>query len=209
MVNFRPQKEDPHRVCLTVGGNRIDYLYDNSTSTCKLITANTHWNSVISTKGAHYMTTDVKYFYLKTPIKDYEYTQITLAYIPDEIISKYNLCAIARNGKVSVEIRKGMYSPPQADLLSHKQLVNHLDGYGYAPIKFTNGLWKHCENQLTFTLAVDDFGVKYVNKSHTNHLISALEYLYEVTKNWTGSLYVGLTLKWKYAKGHIDMSIPG
>ena len=119
MVNFRPQKEDPHRVCLTVGGNRIDYLYDNSTSTCKLITANTHWNSVISTKGAHYMTTDVKYFYLKTPLEDYEYMQITLAEIPDEIIAKYNLCAIACNGKVSAGIKKGMYVSPEDGLLSH------------------------------------------------------------------------------------------
>ena len=89
--------------------------------------------------------------------------KIALADISDKIIAKYNLCSITCNRKVSVDIRKGVYGLPQADLLTHKRLVKHLDGYSYAPVNFTNQLWKHCDNQLTFTLVIDNFGVKYVD----------------------------------------------
>ena len=50
VVNFRPEKEDPHCARLTVSGNRINYPYDKSTPTCNLITSKTHWNSVILTE---------------------------------------------------------------------------------------------------------------------------------------------------------------
>ena len=113
--------------------------------------------------GSRYTTDDVKYFFLNKPLEGYKYMQIALADIPDKIIDKYNLRDIPRNGKIAVKIRNGMYRLPQAGLLSHKQLVTQINGYGYAPVKFTNGMWKNCDHQLTFTLVVGDFGVKCVN----------------------------------------------
>ena len=102
-----------------------------------------------------------------------------------------------------------MYSLLQAILLVHKRLVNYLDGYSYAPIKFTNGLWKHCNNQLTLTLVVDYFGVKCIDRYHAKYLISALKDLYKVTNDWTISIYVSLTLDCQYDKGHVNVSMPG
>jgi hypothetical protein len=43
---------------------------------------------------------------------------------------------------------------------------------------------------------VDDFGVQYVGKEHAQHLINALEKDYKVSKDWSGGLYCGITMKW-------------
>jgi hypothetical protein len=76
--------------------------------------------------------------------------------------------------------------------------------------KFTPGLWRHVTCPIHFTLFVDDFGVQYyVGKEHAQHLIDALETYYTVSKDWTGGLYCGITLKWDYSNKHVDLSIPG
>ena len=55
-----------------------------------------------------------------------------------------------------------------------------------------------------FTLAVDDFGVKYFRWKKADHLINAIKNNYTVTKYWAGSLYCGISLKWDYVAKHID-----
>ena len=44
-------------------------------------------------------------------------------------------------------------------------------------------------------LVVDDFGIKYIGRQHTDHLIGVLKEFYE---DWGGSLYCGITLDWHY-----------
>jgi hypothetical protein len=56
---------------------------------------------------------------------------------------------------------------------------------------------------------VDDFGVQYMEQEHSHHLIDALENEYIVSKDWTGGLYCGITLKWDYANTRVDLSMPG
>ena len=52
VVDYRPQKEDPNRVRITVGGNLIDYPGELTTRTADLTTAKLLWNSTLSTPGA-------------------------------------------------------------------------------------------------------------------------------------------------------------
>jgi hypothetical protein len=59
-------------------------------------------------------------------------------------------------------------------------------------------MWKHTTRDVTFCLVVDDFGVKYTDKADATHLIDTLRYLYEVTADWMGSLYMGPNLDWDY-----------
>jgi hypothetical protein len=59
VVEMRPNKEEIHRVRLTVGGNLIRYGGDVSTRSAYLTTSKCLWNSVISTPGAKYMCLDV------------------------------------------------------------------------------------------------------------------------------------------------------
>ena len=46
-------------------------------------------------------------------------------------------------------------------------------------------------------------------REHAEHLLAALHTQYEVTTNWTGSTYLGITLKWDYINRTCDLSTPG
>jgi len=46
VVDFRPQKDDPHRIRITAGGNLINYPGELSTRTADLTTSKLMWNSV-------------------------------------------------------------------------------------------------------------------------------------------------------------------
>jgi hypothetical protein len=52
VVDYRPQKDDPNRVRITVGGNLINYPGELTTRTANLTTAKILWNSIISTPSA-------------------------------------------------------------------------------------------------------------------------------------------------------------
>ena len=40
------------------------------------------------------------------------------------------------------------------------------------------------------------------------HLINALQEKYEITQDWSGSIYSGITQNWDYKSGILDISIP-
>jgi hypothetical protein len=69
-------------------------------------------------------------------------------------------------------------------------------------------LWKHDSRPISFTLVVDDFGVKYVGREHIDHLINALKQAYDLHVDWEGSFMLGMSLKWNYNKRHVDLSMP-
>eukprot|EP00804_Cyclotella_cryptica_P019220 CCRYP_006117-RA/>CCRYP_006117-RA protein AED:0.10 eAED:0.09 QI:0/0/0/1/0/0/4/0/1232 len=109
VANYRPEKEDPYRIRLTVGGNRITYPGDCGTPTADMLTTKILLNSVISTKGARFMTIDIKDFYLNTPMVRPEYMRLKLSDIPDHIIKLYKLDKlVTTDGYVYVLIQKGM-----------------------------------------------------------------------------------------------------
>ena len=95
--------------------------------------------------------------------------------------------------------KKGMYGLPQTGQLANNQLIATIAKYRYRRSKFTPGLWKHDTPPIQFVLVVDDFGIKFVGKQHADHLLSALKIHYkDVSVNWDGDLYCGITLKWNY-----------
>jgi hypothetical protein len=93
-------------------------------------------------------------------------------------------------------------------IIANQRLEKHLAKYGYKPTYLTPGLWRYESRPITFSLVVDDFGVKYVGNEHARHLITALEDLYTVSSDWTGSLYYGLTLDWDYKNCTVHLSMP-
>ncbi len=70
-------------------------------------------------------------------------------------------------------------------------------------------MWYHETCPITFTLVVDDFGVKYVNKDNADHLIASIKKDYLLTKDWLGNLYCGIQLNGDYAGRTVDISMPG
>ena len=104
---------------------------------------------------------------------------------------------------VYVEVRRGMYSFPQAGLLVQKILEKCLGVHGYTQSKYTPGYWSH------ETRPVDDFGSKYVGKEHADHLIAVLKEHYELTEDCGGTKYCRITLDCDYEKREVHMSMPG
>jgi hypothetical protein len=92
--------------------------------------------------------------------------KMMLSHFPDEIVKKYNLNALAIDGWVCIEIRKGVYGLKQAGILANQLLQTRLAPFGYYPARHTPGLWLHKTRPISFMLVVDDFAVKYVVKQH-------------------------------------------
>jgi hypothetical protein len=166
VCDYKPHKKEKERVRLTVGGDRLDYSGDVATSTVDITTFKILTNSTLSTEDAVMMMMDIKNYYLGTPLPRFEYMKMLLARFPEEIVQKYNLNALAVDGWVYIEIRKGMYGLKQAGLLSNQLLQTRLSPFGYYPARHTPGLWLHKTRPISFTLVVDDFAVKYVGKHH-------------------------------------------
>ena len=210
VCNYRPEKADPHRVRITVGGNRINYPGDCGTPTADLLLVKLLLNSVISTPGAKFMTMDISNFYLMTPLKRKEYIRLRLADMPDDVIKHYQLTDKAtKDGYVYVAVKRGMYGLPQSGILAQQLLEQRLNKHGYFQSNNTPGLWTHEWRPICFTLVVDDFGVKYEGKEHAEHLASVIQENYDLTKDWEGKKYIGLTLDWDYARREVHLSMPG
>jgi hypothetical protein len=82
VATIRPQKAETHRVCLTFGGNRLDYPGNTSTPTASQTTTKVLINSTISTDDARFGCIDLKDFYLGTPMTRYKYMRLHLDIIP-------------------------------------------------------------------------------------------------------------------------------
>jgi hypothetical protein len=102
-----------------------------------------------------------------------------------------------------------MYGLKQAGLLANQLLQTGMAPFGYYPSRHTPVLWLHKTRPISFTLVVDDFSVKYVDKHHAEHLRNALLRTYELTTDWTATVYSGMTLKWDYNKRICHISMPG
>jgi hypothetical protein len=175
VLDHRPQKEDPYLIWVTAGGNLIKCEGELSVRTADITTAKLQWNSVISTKDARYMCLDLSLFYLTANLNYYEYMKIPLNLFPQWIIDQYDLNMHAVDGMVHIEMSKAEYGLPQAGILTNKKLRRELEPHGYLEHKNMPGLWYHKTRPVSFTLVVDDFGMKYVGKEHVNHLISCLK----------------------------------
>jgi hypothetical protein len=181
-----------------VGGDRLDYSGDVATSTADITTFKILINSTLSTKDAAMMMMDIKNYYISTPLPRFEYMKMLLSRFPEEIVQKSNLNALAVDGWVYIEIRKGIYGLKYAGLLANQLLQTRLAQFGYYLARHTPGLWLHKTRPICFTLLVEDSAVKYVGKQHAEHLRKALL-----------RTYSGMTLKWDYKNRTCNISMPG
>ena len=82
--------------------------------------------------------------------------------------------------------------------MANKLLKQRLAKHGYNKLKHTPGLFKHGTRPISFTLVVDDFGIKYEGAEHLKHLLDILKSFYNVEVDMIGGLYCGITLDWNY-----------
>jgi hypothetical protein len=191
-----------------VGGNLILYPSDCGTPTIDLLTVKLLLNSVMSNPGIKFMTIDIKDFYLITPIDQFEYMKLKLSDLPEDFVDQYQLELKGdKSGQVYVEARKEMYGLPQAGLLAQQLLEERLNKKGYSQSTLVPRLWTHKWRPITFTLCVDNFGVKYTGKEHADHLMAILEENYTISHNWSGSRYLRMYIDWDYASNEVYLSM--
>ena len=210
VCNYREEKIDPYRARLVVGGDRINYPGEVGTPTADLLTVKLLLNSIVSTPGAKFFTVDIKNFYLMTPLPRHEFLRLKLADMPDNVIEHYELNKIATaDGSIYVRVKRGMYGLPQSGILAQELLEKRLGEDGYYQSNFTPGLWLHESRPISFSLCVDDFGVKYVGEEHKQHLLACLKKNYEITVEDEGTRYLGMTLEWDYINRKVHLTMPG
>ena len=155
------------------------------------------------------MTMDISNFYLMTPLHRPEFIRMKLNDIPDKLINEYTLKEKATlDGSIYIKVKQGMYGLPQSGLLANKLLEIRLNKHGYKQSKLVPGFWRHETRPGQFTLIVDDFGVKYAGEEYANHFKLVLGEHYQLTCDWTGTHYIGITLDWNYRKRQVHLSMP-
>ncbi len=135
--------------------------------------------------------------------------RIPFALFPPWIIVQYALKDKVFNGHIYLEMRRAIWGLPQAGILANKLLKKRLAPHGYYECAHTPGLWKHVTYPISFTLLMDNFGVKYTHQEDIDHLIACIEEKYELTEDWDGDLHCGIRLQWDYNARTLDISMPG
>ena len=97
-----------------------------------------------------------------------------------------------------------MYGLPEAGILANGLQKNRLADKGYHRAQFTPGLYRHVWRPIMFSLVVDDFGIKSQGIQPVRHLKETLEYHYEVSVDWKGRLFCGITLNYNYDMGFVE-----
>ena len=94
-------------------------------------------------------------------------------------------------------------------MLANKELKKVLAKSGYFPSKHTAGLFAHKTSPISFTLVVDNFGVKYVDKANALHLKNTISDYFPMKSGWKGSRYIGIDLNYDYTKRTVKLSKKG
>ena len=102
-----------------------------------------------------------------------------------------------------------MYGLKQAKILAHDDLVKKLHAYIYKTIPQILGLWKHDNKPITLCLYVDDFGIKYFNRSDAVHLLQYIQKNCTPMVEWSGETFCCLTFDWEYQNEYVDVLMPG
>ena len=83
-------------------------------------------------------------------------------------------------GYVYAKIKKALCGLKESGQIANEDMTDHLASFDYHESNYAKGLFKHASRDISFTLVVDDFGIKWTKREDLNHLISALEQKYEM-----------------------------
>ena len=103
-----------------------------------------------------------------------------------------------KDGYVHTEVHVSMHEFSQIGMLAHKDLKQQLASHSYTPVTFILGLWTYESHWISFTLVVNDFGIKYTSLSSLNHLLNVLKTFCTITTNMNSNLYICVSLQWKW-----------
>lgn len=88
--------------------------------------------------------------------------------------------------------------------------MRQLECHGYVQAKHTSYLFSHISRSVSFTLIVDDFGIKYTRHLHAEHfLATSAIYTQSQSTGQAGDKYIGFTIKLDRPNRRVHLSMPG
>ena len=210
VVDYRPEKDEPWRLRITCGGDRLEYFGDTTTHSASMETIKCQLNSIVSTLNAKAATGDISNMYLGSTLPEAEYVRFRLELIPEEFVKAYALTDLATpDGYVYARVNKAWYGLKQAGKIAHDDLVTRLAEAGYHKSGHVEGYFKHETRAIDFTLVVDDFLIKYTKDEDLDHLRNAVGKYYKFKVDPDAKQYVGINLKWNYITRTVRLSMDG
>ena len=143
------------------------------------------------------MGVDLKYFYLNTPMVRYEYMQIPITILPQEIIKEYDIDHLIDNRFILPEIKSNVLSITGRST-NLRKLAKNLDIRGYRPTLYSLYLFKHQTRKITFCLVVNNVSIKFIHQHNPPHLVNHFNKEYKATVSWEGKVFYGMHLDWDY-----------
>ena len=125
VIDFRLQKEELNRVCITAGGNLIKTPRDLTIRTADLPTSNILWNSILGIERAKFVGFDISNCYLGTYTERYEYLHagaslsLSISLFLWQTNHQYKLDKRKKNGHIYLEISKTVYGLPVVGALAN------------------------------------------------------------------------------------------
>ena len=111
VCDYRPLKEEPNRIRITVGGDCLPHDDDSGSPASDLLETKLILNSTISdaAKGTRFISIDIKDHFLATPMENPEYLRVKYQHVPHDIRSQHNLDEkVTLNEHMHARINKGM-----------------------------------------------------------------------------------------------------
>ena len=170
-------------------------------------------NAVVS-EDSIFGTLDVRNFYYGADIFGTPPSiRIPLRHYSPSLLSELGLTPFVQTDRAGhpflfADVKKCIPGLPQSGLLSQLRLLSHLESHGYHETD-TPMLFRHVSRPISFTLVVDDFGIKYSDIVDYEHLRACLEEQYEVTGSPVGTQYLGYSISHDRPSRTISLSIPG
>jgi hypothetical protein len=119
------------------------------------------------------MCLDLKNTYLSSPLDWYKDMHIPVDLFPLGIVEQNDCLSKVSKGCIYLEMGRVAWGLPQAaGILANNLLHKRFAPKGYYEWKQTPGLWKHASRPISFTLVVNNFGVKCTNKVDIGRLIA-------------------------------------
>ena len=209
VVDYRPEKDEPWRLRITCGGDRLEYSGNTTTHSASMETIKCQLNNIISRPNSKAATCDISNMYLESFLPEAEYVRFHLSLIPEAIVKAYGLRTLATpEGYVYARVNKAWYGLKQAGKIAHDDLVARLATAGYHK-NLIEGYFKHESRDIDFTLVVDDFLVRYEKKEDLDHLVQTVRKDYKFKVDEDAKQYVGINLKWDYKRQTVCLSMDG
>ncbi len=208
-----PDKQIIRRVRGTLGGDKVQYDGLTSSPVADIVTIKIHQNSVVSDRrnfgtDTRYAGLDLTDFYLESDLDQPSWVNISVEDIAMDILTEYDLLKYVHKGRILCRVDGTMYGHPAAGRIAHKDLVAHLALHGYMQHDNIPCLFFHTSNSISFTLVVDDFGIKYSSMADIDDLQRIIGFKYKFKIHLTGSKYVGVRLDWNYEDNSYYADMP-